>query len=85
MIVIFEVYDGEEKKLNTIVVDDPANSTKTEQGLIKEVRYLVSEFKTHCALKKSSYHLAHFINYVNKYTNIRISYGFPQKVERLDM
>lgn len=83
MIVTFDVFVNG-KKENTIIVGAQEGLFKSTLDLVKEVKYLGSEFKTHCFKTGGAYHPAHFMNYIRKYTRLTVSYGFPVTVERID-
>lgn len=84
MIVTFDIFmNGKKENTINIVVRD--GIFKTTRDLVKEVKFLASEFKTHCSITGGSYHPAHFINYLNKYTNLNVMYLSPTVVERLDL
>lgn len=83
MIVTFEIFiDGKsESRLNVIGND---LFFRTPKDLVKEVKYLASEFKTHCLVTKGAYHPSHFVNYLKKYTRLDAVYANPPTIERLD-
>jgi len=43
------------------------------EELIHDVRGFVSKFKTYCIENKKPYNIPHFVNWMNKYTNIECS------------
>lgn len=50
-----------------------------------EMRSLLSEFKTHCAMNESAYEYNHFQNWIKKYHGIVIKKFTNDVVTRIDM
>jgi hypothetical protein len=52
---------------------------------IDDLRSYISEFKTHCAIDNSAYEYNHFVNWLKKNYNIKISFYQSERVDRVDM
>jgi hypothetical protein len=50
-----------------------------------ELRNLLSEFKTHCAVEESAYEYNHFVNWLKKYHGISVKKYANEKLTRIDM
>jgi len=50
-----------------------------------EMRNLLSEFRTHCAINESAYEYNHFQNWIKKYHGVVIKKYTPDAVTRIDM
>jgi hypothetical protein len=56
---------------------------KMRNEYVRDIRGYVSEFKTYCIINKKPYNIPHFINWMNKYTDFRVSFGLKTEA-RID-